>query len=60
MDLLNYNEVLVQACFAETDEDVTAIIETFRGQLKSAGIEEFEAYVKAVYEEDPDSVCFYK
>ena len=60
MDLLNYEETVVQACFAETDEEVTAIIESFRAQLKSAGIEQFEAYVKGVFEEDPDAVCFTK
>lgn len=60
MDLLNYEETVVQACFAETDEEVTAIIESFRAQLKSAGIEQFEAYVKGVFEENPDAVCFTK
>ena len=60
MDLLNYEETVVQACFAETDEEVTAIIESFRAQLKAAGIEKFEAYVKGVFEADPDAVCFTK
>lgn len=60
MDLLNYDEVLVQACFAGSDEEVTAIVESFRAQLKSAGIEQFETYVKGVFEEDPDSVRFTK
>lgn len=56
MDLLDYEEVLVQACYASSDEEVTAIIESFRAQLKSAGVEQFEAYVKAVYDEDPEAV----
>lgn len=60
MDLLNYDEVLVQACFAGSDEEVTAIVESFRAQLKSAGIEQFETYVKGVFEEDPYSVRFTK
>ncbi|MEA4896991.1 MAG: extracellular solute-binding protein [Christensenellaceae bacterium] len=60
MDLLNYEDVLVQACFAETDGEVNAIIESFRAQLKSAGVERFEAYVKGIYEANPDSVCFQK
>jgi putative aldouronate transport system substrate-binding protein len=60
MDLLNYEEVLVQACFAETDDEVNAIIESFRQQLKSAGVERFEEYVKGVYQANPDSVCFTK
>ena len=41
-----------------TDE-VKTIIESFRDQLKAAGIDRFEKYVKDVYEEDPDSVSFY-
>lgn len=60
MDLLNYNEVVVQACFASSDEEVTAIVESFRAQLKSAGIERFEEYVKGIYEADNEAVCFEK
>lgn len=59
MDLLNWNETFVQACFADTDEDVKAIVESFRTQLKAAGVERFEEYVKEVYDENPDSVRFY-
>lgn len=60
MDLLDYEEVMVQACFVETDEEAKAIIESFRAQLKSAGVERFEEYVKNIFTEDPDAVCFYK
>lgn len=60
MDLLDWDETFAQACFADSDEDVVAIIESFRAQLKSAGIEQFEEYVKAIYEEDPTLVTFYK
>lgn len=60
MDLLNYPEVVVQACFAGSDEEVTAIVESFRAQLKSAGIERFEEYVKGIYEADPEAICFEK
>lgn len=60
MDLLNYDEVVVQACFAGSDEEVTAIVESFRAQLKSAGVERFEEYVKGIYEADPEAVCFEK
>lgn len=59
MDLLDWNETLVQACFADTDEDVKAIVESFRAQLKAAGVERFEEYVKEVYDEDQDAVRFY-
>ncbi|NCB92066.1 MAG: extracellular solute-binding protein [Clostridia bacterium] len=60
MDLLNWDETFVQACFAESDEQVKSIVESFRAQLKSAGIERFEDYVKGIYEENPEAVTFYK
>ena len=41
------------------DDEVKTIIESFCDQLKAAGIDRFEKYVKDVYEEDPDSVSFY-
>lgn len=60
MDLLDWNETFVQACFAKTDDEVKSIIESFRDQLKAAGIDRFEEYVKNKYEEDPNTVSFYK
>ncbi|MEG1427379.1 MAG: ABC transporter substrate-binding protein, partial [Oscillospiraceae bacterium] len=60
MDLLNWKDVFVQACFAKTDDEVKNIIEAFRAQLKSAGIEKFETYVKGIYDADPTAVSFYK
>lgn len=60
MDLLNWDETFVQACFAKTDDEVKSIVESFRAQLKAAGIERFEDYVKKVYDENPESVTFYK
>mgnify|MGYP000175781716 FL=1 len=36
MDLLNWDEVFVQACFAKSDDEVKSIIESFRGQFKSS------------------------
>lgn len=59
MDLLDWDETFVQACFAKSDDEVKTIIESFCDQLKAAGIDRFEKYVKDVYEEDPDSVSFY-
>lgn len=56
MDLLNYDEMLVQAIFAGSDDEVTSIIESFRAQLKSAGIDKLYDYVEAVYAEDPETV----
>ncbi len=59
MDLLNWDEVLTQAFFAKTDDEVKNIIESFRAQLKAAGIEQFEEYVENIYKEDPEAVNFY-
>ena len=56
MDLLNYDEMLVQAIFAGSDDEVTSIVESFRAQLKSAGIDKLYDYVEAVYAEDPETV----
>ncbi len=36
-----------------------SIVESFRKQLKAAGIDRFEKHVKDVYDEDPESVTFY-
>lgn len=60
MDLLNWDETFVQACFAKTDDEVKSIVESFRAQLKAAGIERFEDYVKKIYDENPESITFYK
>lgn len=60
MDLLNWDEVFVQACFAKSDDEVKSIIESFRGQLKAAGVEKFEDYVADVYNKDKDAVNFYQ
>ena len=59
MDLLNWDEVLTQAFFAKSDDEVKNIIESFRAQLKAAGIEQFEAYVEQVYQDNPEAVNFY-
>ena len=59
MDLLNWDEVFVQACFAKSDDEVKNIIESFRGQLKAAGVEKFEDYVADVYNKDKNAVNFY-
>ena len=39
MDLLDWDETFVQACFAKSDDEVKTIIESFRDQLKAAGID---------------------
>lgn len=59
MDLLDWDEVLVQAIYAKTDEEVKQIVESFRNQLKAAGVEQFEDYVANLYKKDKAAVNFY-
>ena len=56
MDLLNYKEMVMQAIYAETDEDVTAIVESFRAQLKATGIEKLYDYCEAQYAANPETI----
>lgn len=58
LELLNYDEMLVQAIFEKNDAEVTKIVENFRSQLKAAGVEEFEAHLEEVYAEDPSAINF--
>lgn len=60
LSLLDYNETFVQACFAESEEQVKSIVETYRAQLKSAGIGEFEAYLETLNQQDPDALFIYR
>lgn len=60
MDLLNYDEMLVQAMYAGSDDEVKAIVESFRAQLKGAGIDQFYAYVENLYAENPNAVQILK
>ncbi len=60
MELLDWKETFIQTCFAKSDDEVKSIIESFRAQLKAAGVERFENHVKKVYDENPESVTFYK
>lgn len=59
MSLLNYNEVLVQAVFADSVEKAQEIIDSFRKQLEEAGVKEFEALVEKLRTENPDLIMFY-
>lgn len=56
LDLLDYKEMVMQAIYASSDEEVTQIVESFRAQLKAAGIDQFYDYVEGIYAENPDSV----
>lgn len=59
MSLLDYNEVLVQATYADSWDKVEAIIASFRAQLKEAGIEKFEAHVEELHKANPNLILFY-
>lgn len=60
LDLLDYNETLVQAIFAKDDAEVKNIIESFRAQLKAAGVDQFKEKLKEIYQEDPKAINFYR
>ncbi len=60
LDLLDYNETLVQAIFAKDDAEVKSIIESFRAQLKAAGVDKFKEKLKEIYNEDPKAINFYR
>lgn len=59
MSLLDYGEMIVQAIYAENEQDVKKIVEAFRKQIQQAGLEEFRAYLQEVYQEDSSSLNFY-
>lgn len=56
MDLLNYKEMVMQAIYAGSDEEVTAIVESFRAQLKATGIEKLYDYCEAQYAANPETI----
>lgn len=59
MNLLNYRETLVQAIYAGSEAEAEKIIASFVEQLKSAGLEEFRAYLRQVYDADNKAIQFY-
>ncbi|MDF2542904.1 MAG: hypothetical protein K0S47_2622 [Herbinix sp.] len=59
MSLLNYKEMLVQAMYASSDDEVNSIVESFRAQLKAAGNDQFIDYLKELYAQDSSSIDFY-
>ncbi len=60
MDMLNYDEMLVQAMYANSDEEVKSIVESFRAQIKAAGIDRLYEYVEKLYAENPAAVQILK
>lgn len=59
MSLLDYDEMLVQAMYAESEKEVKDIVEGFHKQIQQAGLEEFRAYLEEIYKEDSSSLNFY-
>ncbi|NTV77741.1 MAG: extracellular solute-binding protein [Clostridiales bacterium] len=59
LSLLNYKETLVQAMFASSDEEAKSILDSFKAQIQSAGVADFEEYVKGIYDADNTAVNFY-
>ncbi|SHO53202.1 extracellular solute-binding protein [Anaerocolumna xylanovorans] len=59
MSLLNYKDMLVQAIYANSDEEVKKIVESFREQLKQAGNDTFIEYIGKLYKDDKESIDFY-
>lgn len=60
LDLMDYRDTFVQACYTETDQQVDAIINNFRERLKAAGVETFENYLNDLYKKDPDSIMTFR
>ena len=56
--LPDYGEdMFVAACYADTDEEALAIIESWREQLHAcSGFEEFKAYMTELYHTDPHAI----
>lgn len=59
MALLNYDEMLVQSIYASDDAEVQNIVESFRLQLKSSGIDQFRDHLKEIYSENAEGISFY-
>ncbi len=59
MSLLNYKDMLVQAIYANSDDEVKQIVESFRQQLKQAGDDTFIEYISKLYQEDKNTIDFY-
>ncbi|MDR2176555.1 MAG: extracellular solute-binding protein [Treponema sp.] len=58
LDLLNYNEAIQQAIYASSDAEAARIIESFRQQLLSSGVKDFEALLERIYRADPKAINF--
>lgn len=56
MDLLNYKEMVIQAIYADSDDQVKAIVDSFRAQLKAAGIDRLYDYCEKIYAENPETI----
>lgn len=59
MNLLDYRETLVQAIYAGSEAEAEKIIGSFVEQMEAAGLEEFRAYLKQIYDSDNKAIKFY-
>lgn len=59
MDLLKYDDVLVQAVFAPNDNEARNILNSFKQQLIAAGMKDFQAYIEGIYRSDKKAINFY-
>lgn len=49
----NYADMIEQAYFAKTDEEALEILETYRNNLKKAGIDDYVEFMNVKYQADP-------
>lgn len=56
MSLLNYKETLVQAMFASSEKEAQKIMDNFVQQLKASGVDKYKAYLKQIYDNDPEAI----
>ncbi|MGN6715070.1 extracellular solute-binding protein [Anaerocolumna jejuensis] len=59
MSLLNYPDMLVQAIYAGSEDEVKQIVESFRQQIKQAGNDTFIEYITKLYKDDKEAIDFY-
>ena len=54
-----YTEVRVKAIFSGSMDEARKIIESYRKQLKNAGIDEFKEFLLTKYQENPNQIDFH-
>lgn len=56
LDSNAYNEIIIQAIFAKSEQESQAIIDNYRTQLEKQGLNEFEEYLAGVIQSSPEMV----